>query len=821
MPRTRDVLFFSAIVLLGPAGSSAIITDPASYVNVFIGTTNGGHVFPGATLPHGMVKVGMDTDSPGNQAGYDADSAFKATGFSQLHDTGTGGGASLSNFKLWPLSRCSSFESCTTSMHDRKALRKTRSDGFPDDLGSPGYFATNLSTGVRVELTASRRTALHRYTFPASSRIPRILVDITNDGMESAFNPVVDIDSRTGRVTGGARFSASFGHGSYDLYTCVDFKGDGYSIPSVSEYGIYTGNEPVRGRANFTHGTASVLYQEDSYTHHVNPGYASEIGALIGFPPSSNTTHQSTTILARVGVSFISSAQACKSAESEIPHFDFNATRQKSREVWNDLLGRVQVDTHGVDRETIDLFYSSLYRTHIVPADYTGENPRWNSTEPYYDSFYCNWDTYRTLFPLMSLHDPAEFARIDGFLSVAELLCNNMYKEAAVSGALGLYHVTCLSYSQRPRGEGGDPILAEFFVKFHEHAAALNVSADALYTALLADAEVQPDDWNLQGRQVDTWKKYNYIPSDIHSRGGMNTRQVSRTLEYAFNDFSIAQVSKILDKTDDFIKYSRRATNFFNVWNPNVTLPGHPEIKGMMQPRFASGRWNYTDPRHCSPKDPTHSACFLDGFNTDGFYEGSPMAYSQYVPQDTARLIQMQGGKEAFIKRLDLVIDEGYFDVTDEPSQQIPFMYHYANRPGLSTQRSRETISRFYNTTVHGLPGNDDSGAMGSYAVFYLAGMYPLPATRQFLLSSPYFPKISFFNPILNTTTTFKVKGFKGNPKDGKGGKVFVKVCLNRWIIDLVGILAHLYLPEREDRRKAMEVELLCGMGRLPTGLHD
>jgi len=132
---------------------------------------------------------------------------------------------------------------------------------------------------------------------------------------------------------------------------------------------------------------------------------------------------------------------------------------------------------------------------------------------------------------------------------------------------------------------------------------------------------------------------------------------------------------------------------------------------------------------------------------------------------------------------------QGFFDVTDEPGQQIPFMYHYANRPGLSTRRSRDTLTTFFNLEVDGLPGNDgisysayapynhliifveDSGAMGSYAFFYLAGMYPVPATRQYLLSSPFFPSISFTNPVFNTVTTIRATNFDGND----GDNVFVK----------------------------------------------
>lgn len=767
-------------------------SDPASFVNVFIGTTNGGHVFPGATLPHGMVKVGLDTDSPGNQAGYDANATFNATGFSQLHDSGTGGGTSLSNFKLWPLPECKSFASCNTSMSVRKTLRKVLPDGSPDDAGSPGYFATNLSTGVQVELTASRRTALHRYTFPPSSREPRIVVDITNDGLTSNTEPVVNVNTATGRVTGGARFASSFGPGRYNVYTCVDFKGDGYDFKAPTEYGVWLENAPVQNSTQLIQ-----LYS----------GFLSEMGALLTFPPSPNSIH--TTILARVGVSFISSDQACANAESEIPNFDFDETVATAREIWNELLSRIQVDTQGVDKEITELFYSSLYRTHISPADYTGENPNWSSTEPYYDSFYCNWDTYRTLYPLMSLHDPEVFARI------VRGMINIQQHEGWLPECRG---ATVQQFIQG--GSNGDPILGEFFVKFYEHASALNVSADDLYTALLADAEEQPPNWNLQGRQATVWKQYNFIPSDIYGSGGTATKQVSRTLEHSFGDFAISQVAKILNKTDDVIKYQTRAGNFINVWNEEVTLPGNSSIKGMMQPRFADGQWSYTDPRHCSVNDPLLSTCYLDATNRDGFYESSPMVYSQYVPQDTAKLILLQGGNESFINRLNLIFDQNYFDVTDEPSQQIPFMYHYANRPGLSTQRSRMILAESYNTTVSGLPGNDDSGAMASYAVFYLMGMYPLPATRQFLLASPYFPKVTYYNPLFNTTTTIIANNFRGNPQNGVGGTVFVKSvtidgqpwhsnCYLDWDIFVSGSTVELELTS--------DIDTTCGEG--PDGL--
>ncbi|KAH9934470.1 glycoside hydrolase family 92 protein [Epithele typhae] len=764
------------------------IPDPASRVNLFIGTTSSGHAFPGVTLPHGMVKVGMDTDSPDNLAGYDSNPGFNAVGFSQLHDDGTGGSVPLSLFKIWPFASCgdsNTFTSCPTDLNSRKVLRKTLSDGSPDDTAEPGYFASNLSTNIRVELTATRRTALHRYTFPSNATIPRLVVDATNDGQQSSSHPIVHIDSSTGRVTVGATFAASFGPGTYRAYACMDFKGDGFTLGAPSEFGTYLGNSPILGLNDGL----------QEYT-----GYRSELGALLGFAQNGDGT---TTIFVRAGVSFISTDQACANAEAEIPDFDFDGTRTATRAAWNDLLGRIQVGTDNVDDDTIELFYSSLYRTHISPADYTGENPLWYSDEPYYDSFYCNWDTFRTLFPLMSLHDPENFARI------VRGMINIQQHEGWLPECRG---ATAQHWIQG--GSNGDPILGEFFVKYAYQAAALNVSADALYAALLADAEDQPPDWNLQGRQANVWKSTGYIPADLLEAGGANTKQVSRALEYAFGDFAVAQVAKLLNKTDDATKYAGRAANFVNHWNPNTTVPDQEQIVGMMQPRFQNGSFGFTDPRHCSVNDPTGANCFLFNTNFDGFYESSPVVYSQFAPQDTAKLVDLQGGPEAFISRLDFIFDQNYFDATDEPSQQIPFMYHYANAPGHSTNRSRQILFEHFSTATNGLPGNDDSGAMASYAAFYLAGLYPVPATRQYLLSSPFFPSISFFNPAFNSTTTIAVANFAGNPANGAAGTIFVQNvtidgapapsnCFLDWDVFVRGATVELTLTD--------DMEVTCG----------
>ncbi|KAI9449063.1 glycoside hydrolase family 92 protein [Lactarius psammicola] len=767
------------LVLFPLLFSLALGQDPCSFVNPLIGTIKDGHVFPGPTLPHGMVKVGMDTDSPGNHAGYDANSSYLVTGFSQLHDDGTGGNIPLSNFKIFPSANCSSFETCPTSINDRKISRTLRADGSTEDFASPGYFFTRLSSGVEVRLTATRRTSLQRYTFPPNPHglLPRINVDITNDGQQSSQRPTISIDPGTGRVTGGSSFVSSFGQGRYKAFICVDFRviSPESSPQSVTpiEYGVWSSAPPVRG----TTTGATVLSGSRP---------SAPLGALLTFPAVERAP---TDILVRSGVSFISTEQACENAEAEIPDFDFINVANAARAQWNDLLGTVEVEIAQGQEDLRVLFYSSLYRSHISPADYTDENPLWSSTEPYYDSFYCNWDTYRTLYPLYSLHDPLRFAQIvRGMINIQQHEgwlpeCRGALKQQWVQG-----------------GSNGDPILAEFFVKFQNQAASLNVSAESLYAALVADAENTPPNFDLQGRQAVAWKKYHYLPLDapMNVGGSVHARVVSRALEYAFDDFTISQVAKLLGNSSDAAKYATRAGYFVNNWNSNTTMPdGPPSVVGMMQPRKVDGTFTYTDPRHCSPNDPTHSTCFLDPSNIDGFYEGSPLLY---VPHDTAALIKLQGGPQNFVDRLDFIIDNGYFDVTDEPGQQIPFMYHYANRPSKSTQRSRQTMAQFFNTSVDGLPGNDDSGAMGSYAFFNIAGLYPVPATTQFLLSSPFFPSVSFFNPLFKTKTTIRSKNFSPNAIFVKSvtvdGIPWKSNCFIEWDVFVRGATVELELTE-------------------------
>jgi putative alpha-1,2-mannosidase len=313
-----------------------------------------------------MAKAVADTNSGSNQGGFTTDGS-NITGFSSMHDSGTGGSPSLGNFALFP------YAGCAGDNVDGCAYPKMeRSTQFVSDTlkASPGYFALELVSGVQVDMTAAQHTSLFRFKFPATDShgkvsSPLILMDLTDLSDSRQDNGTISVDTDTGRITGNARFLPSFGSGNYILYFCTDFSG-----------------ATLRDNGIFANSLASTDVKNLTISRSIN-GYPLPGGAFVRFQsPGDNA------ILARVGVSFISSDQACSSAESEIPTFDFNATQTAAVTAWRDKISPITVSTNGVNSSILTNLYSGIYRTMINPQNYTGENPLWDSGEPYFDSFY-------------------------------------------------------------------------------------------------------------------------------------------------------------------------------------------------------------------------------------------------------------------------------------------------------------------------------------------------------------------------------------------------------------------------------------------------
>jgi putative alpha-1,2-mannosidase len=327
-----------------------------------------------------MAKAVADVSGE-NQAGFGSDGS-KVIGFSHMHDSGTGGVTSLGNFPIFPLTGCpkDELDQCKFKKNDRAT---------PHVNGSveahPGYFAITLESGVRAEMTVSNHTALYRFTFPESHDpdtplSPIILVELT-DLANTGMGVTVAHNSSNDRISGSGTFQPSFGTGSYRLHFCAEFSG-----ARSRDTGLFNGDGKL-GAFDSTGQPPSNFWHRGAFTRFHAPENNREL-------------------LVRVGVSFISVEQACASAEKEIPDFDFKSTLSAAEKAWKVKLAVIEIDDDGVSDELKSVFWSGVYRSFISPQDYTGENPLWNSSEPYYDSYYCIWDSFRAQHPLITLMDP-------------------------------------------------------------------------------------------------------------------------------------------------------------------------------------------------------------------------------------------------------------------------------------------------------------------------------------------------------------------------------------------------------------------------------
>ncbi|TFK50461.1 hypothetical protein OE88DRAFT_1701200 [Heliocybe sulcata] len=710
-----------------------------SLVNLFIGTASGadggsgGNAFPGAAVPHAMAKVGIDVDMTPRQAGFVSGNA-SVTGISLMHDEGTGGNTAggYGNFPLFPLTNCS-FASCPVGLKTRETLRAAGADA-----ATPAYFTTTFTNSIKIETTSTRRAGLIRFTFPEET--PNfVVVDLTNDLQRSFEGGSIVIEPATGRVLLGGTYLQSYGPSNYTIYGCYDFAPPDLS-QNIVQFGTYQ-SVSTSAPTNITiapNGT-SLAFPYTSLPSGI------EAGGLFAF--------NSSTVLVRFGVSFISSAQACQNAEEEVGEEwggAWDTVQNASKAKWEDVLNRIAVDIEKENSDVVELLYSSLYRASLVPANLTDENPYWNSSYPFYDALFCSWDTFRTVHPLLSLTSPREWADIvnayiDGWRHTGYIPeCRANTKAGYVQG-----------------GSDGMPILGDFAVKYGSLGQELGVPTDDLYQALVDTAENTPSDWYTVGRQNTAWKIFDYIPTnwtDPSGATGLPTREASRTLEYALGDFAVRQAALALGKSqDDVDKYGNRSMGFVNIWDPNVTSDG---FSGFAQRRYANGTFAYSPPDACSPVDPTPHSCARGTDNNVGFYESSSWEYSFFAPHSMSTVVNLMGGPDTFVSRLDNYFAKGYFYAGNEPSFELPWLYHYAGRPDLSALHVRDVVYTNFNTGIGGIPGNDDSGAMAALLTFHLLGLYPVPASRQLLIGSPFVSSFNLTNNAFDTVTTFIVENF-------------------------------------------------------------
>ncbi|OAA68254.1 glycosyl hydrolase [Niveomyces insectorum RCEF 264] len=783
-------------------GSEAPSFDVIRYINPLIGTVNGGHVFPGATLPYGMAKAVADTRSPGENAGGYVSDLSEVTGFSHLHDSGTGGGPSMGNFPLFVHPGCpdDDYVQCEYMAFLRAVVRRNDSA-----RASPGYFALDLNNSVSAEMTTTQHAALYRFSFPAAAAAetehaaartaavdpatpiqlwagerfvpysPLVLVDLI-DLANTRTSGGIQVYPDSGRIIGDGVYQPSFGMGEYSAFFCADFRG-----AAIRKAGVFAGKR-----------VSDALF----YINHLGSGVnnpTGSAGAWIQFAPPPDP-HAG--ILVRVGLSFLSTDQACANAEAEVPDWDFDGTVLAAQDAWREKLAPIAVNATGVPVELQTTFWSGLYRSLLSPQNYTGENQKWTSAEPYFDSFYCIWDSFRAQHPLLTILDPpAQTQMVRALLDIYRF--DGKLPDCRMS--------FCKGYTQG--GSNADVVLADAFVK----NLTDGIDWATAYEAVVSDAEVEPGLWAIEGRGgLESYHELGYVPwndRDVNGTGPMS-RTISRSVEYAYDDFAISVLAAGLQQqaglfTDvdggdgggsssssnkkagpaatttssaaadqlttarleaDAAKYHARGANWRKLWNAeqkdlyrdaqNEIVPG--EFVGFLQPRLLNGTWRYHNTRRCSPGFEMDSCYFDTAYET---YEGSPWLYSFYAPQDMRTLVAFMGGPAAFVRRLAYFHETGIAYMGNEPTFLPVFQFHYANRPGLSAYWVHRYIPAQFNASVNGIPGNDDC-AMGAFAAFALMGFFPVAGQNVYLLTAPFFPEVRVRAKNGRADAVFRVRNF-------------------------------------------------------------
>lgn len=664
----RIVFAFFYALPIAPLAQSQF----ARLVDPLLGASGGGNVFPGPAVPFGMIKPGPDMVTSGDQdpnAGWDAGGEIR--GFSQTHVSGTGGGPKYGNILVVP----------TTGDPSPLNSRSPRAN----EKAAAGFYSVTLARfGIDVDITATRRAALYRMSYPQSARA-NLLFDVSHclvaneEHGESQSLVASEIHIVSPSEVAGSSSVTGGWNKQPNAYTVYFFA---RTDTSATSWGTWL-NDDVQPESKAVRGAAK-----------------SRSGAWLSFPAPAGRP-----VLMKIGISFLSVDEAQRNLDAEIPGFDFAATRAATVREWDRALGRVELK--GEAPEEAQVFYTALYHTMLMPVDRTGENPLWQSKEPYYDDYYAIWDIFRTSGPLLTLLAPERETAI--VRALVDLYRHEGWLPDARSG----------NYNGRTQGGSN----AAFLITDAYLKGLKGIDWETALAAEMHDAEVTPADHFKEGRGgLDDWHKLGYVSIEGSDRSG------SVHMEYAADDFEIALLAKGLGKTAEYQKYLARSTNWKNLWDVTFSEGG---FQGFIRPRHRDGSW-------LTPFTAMDSCSW--GGNT--FYEGNSWTYSTFVPQDVASLIEASGGAQTFVDRLDAFFRVPLrYDVGNEPGFLAPYLYNWAGRPDKTAEHVRAIIAKSYHAGPEGLPGNDDSGAMSSWFAFGQLGIFPDAGQDFYLIGSPAFPQ--------------------------------------------------------------------------------
>ncbi|WP_237281709.1 lectin [Streptomyces griseochromogenes] len=682
------------------SAAPAPVADPASLVNPFIGTAHSANDFPGADTPFGMVQWSPDTPHRPDGGGYSyGDSSI--TGFSLTHIAGPGCRAA-GDIPVLP----------TVGTLDTNA---TDSFSHPNETASPGSYTVSLDNGVRTELTATTRSGMARFTFPATSQANLLFKLTGSQGGDTATRfDVVSDKEVSGQVTSG-NFCGT--HNSYAVYFDMVFdRPFGHSgtvtatatLPSPTKEA--SPNAPEAPNKPVPHGTLPRAGHAFSPRATGNDGYVT----------FDTTAHQA--VQAKVGLSYVSVADAVGNREAENRAWDFAGVRSSAHKSWNSLLGRVRIT--GGTRGEQTVFYTALYHALLHPnvisdsnRDYPGFDGRTHTVDPGHGAAYANysgWDVYRSQAQLEALIAP-QAASDTAQSMVDDYRQTGLFPKWSENNGETYIMV----------GDPADEIIADYYAFGARHFD----TATALRAMV---AEATGANGNRPG--LNYLEQLGWLPRNGKYGCCNYYGPVSTTLEYDSADFAVSALAGALGDRADQRRFVNRAQNWRNLFHFG---------SGFLRPRDASGTWT-------AGFSPTSGKYFV---------EGDSWQYTPMVPFNLRGLAIAMGGRSAMAKFLDTDLSSltgagGHTDLGNEPSLNIPWEYDYIGLPHRTQQVVRQVQDQIWTDSPSGLAGNDDLGEMSSWFVWSALGMYPeTPGTADLALGSPLFPRAVLTLPSGHTLT--------------------------------------------------------------------
>ncbi|MEP7211557.1 MAG: GH92 family glycosyl hydrolase [Acidobacteriota bacterium] len=738
MKLIRAILISTFLIL----SVSAQQADYSKYVNPLIGTQKMGHTYPGATVPFGSVQLSPDTDEqPHNVGGKYNPAAYKycagyqyddstIVGFSHTHFSGTGH-SDLGDFLIMP-----TVGELQMTPGDKSDPKSGFRSAFSHDTetAEPGFYKVRLDDdGIIAEMTATTRVGFHQYTFPRSDSAHIIL-----DLMHGIYNyddknVWTFLRVENGHTIVGYRQTNGWAR-TRTVYFAMEF-----SKPFKS-YGFKNfGKEDYKG-----------FWRKFDQTKNFPEIAGKQIRAYFDFDTKDNEKVQ-----VKFSLSPVSTDGAVKNMRAEIPDWNFERVKTEARASWNRELGKIAVTANS--KADMVNFYTALYHTFLSPTVYMDVDGAYKGLDQNVHqaagftnySTFSLWDTYRALHPFLNIVQPKR--NRDMIRSMMAHHDQSVHKMLPVWSHYANENWCMIGY----------------------HSVA--VIADAIVTGNLTGPEAQKAlDASAQTARtkyydgLEYYMKMGYVPED------KNSSSVSKTLEYAYDDWAVAQAAKKLNRTDVYNEFIKRSENWKNVYDAS---------SGFTRPKMSNGKFG-------DKFDPLKT-------EGQGFIEGNSWNYSLYVPHDPAEMIRMMGGKQKFAAHLDelfsMHLPDSFFadteDITrdgiiggyvhgNEPSHHVAYLYNWTDEPWKTQERVRMILDHQYHPTVDGLGGNDDCGQMSAWYLFSALGFYPVaPASNTYQLGSP-----------LIDTATIKLENGRTLSIEAKGQSernVYVdKVVLNGKTLD-------------------------------------